>query len=151
MTSPWPAGNALLYRNGEFVSAISMPYTPNGTNASIVVGSTPALKVSKNLLDYNITEKIKGIKSSDNKNHTVKETTENWTYQLKIKSNLDRKANLEISDSRPKEAKILEISPKPYEVTATGLKWKLLADPRQKISINYTYQVVNTERMDASS
>lgn len=27
MTAPWPTGNALLYRNGEFVSSITMPYT----------------------------------------------------------------------------------------------------------------------------
>lgn len=151
MKLPWPAGNALLYRNGEFVSSISMPYTANGTNASIEVGSTPDLKVSKSLKDYNISEKVRAVKSADNQNHTVKETTENWTYQLKIDSSLDMKANLEVSDSRPKEAKILAISPKPFEVTATGLKWKLLAEPHQKIAINYTYQVVNTERMDASS
>ena len=151
MKLPWPAGNALLYRNGEFVSSISMPYTANGTNASIEVGSTPGLKVSKSLKDYNISEKIRAVTSADNQNHTIKETTENWTYQLKIDSSLDMKANLEVTDSRPKEAKILAISPKPFEVTATGLKWKLLADPRQKIAINYTYQVVNTESMDASS
>lgn len=151
MKLPWPAGNALLYRNGEFVSSISMPYTANGTNASIVVGSTPDLKVSKSLKDYNVSEKVRAVKSADNQNHTVKETTENWTYQLKIDSSLDRKANLEVSDSRPKEAKILAISPKPFEVTATGLKWKMQMEPRQKIFMNYTYQVVNTERMDASS
>jgi hypothetical protein len=151
MKLPWPAGNALLYRDGEFVSSISMPYTANGTNASIEVGSTPDLKVSKSLKDYNISEKIKIVKSADNQNHTVKETTENWTYQLKIDSSLDTKANLEVTDARPKEAKILAISPKPFEVTATGLKWKLQAEPSQKIAINYTYQVVNTERMDASS
>lgn len=148
MKLPWPAGNALLYRDGEFVSSISMPYTANGTNASIEVGSTPGLKVSKSLLGYNISEKIRAVTSTGNQNRTVKETTENWTYQLKIESSLDTKANLEVSDSRPKEAKILAISPKPFEVTATGLKWKLLAEPRQKIAINYTYQVVNTERMD---
>jgi hypothetical protein len=45
----------------------------------------------------------------------------------------------------------MAISPKPFEVTATGLKWKLTLEPQQKIAINYTYQVVNTERMDASS
>ena len=151
MKLPWPAGNALLYRDGEFVSRISMPYTANGTNASIEVGSTPDLKVSKSLKDYNVSEKIRAVTSADNQNHTVKETTENWTYQLKIDSSLDRKANLEVTDSRPKEAKILAILPKPFEVTATGLKWKLLMEPRQKIAINYTYQVVNTERMDASS
>lgn len=151
MKLPWPAGNALLYRDGEFVSSISMPYTANGTNASIEVGSTPELKVSKSLMNYNISEKIRAITSTDNQNHTVKETTENWTYQLKIESSLDTKANLEVTDSRPKEAKILAISPKPFEVTATGLKWKLLAEPRQKIAINYTYQVVNTERMDVLS
>jgi hypothetical protein len=41
LSAPWPAGKALLYRDGEFVSSITMPYTPNGTNASIVVGSSP--------------------------------------------------------------------------------------------------------------
>jgi len=148
MTAPWPAGNALLYKDGEFVSAISMPYTPNGTNASIVVGSTPDLKVSKNLKDYNITEKMGAIKSADGQNHTIKETTENWTYQLKIQSNLDRTANLEVSDSRPMEAKIVSITPNPFEMTATSLKWKLLVEPRQKVAINYTYQVVTTEPMD---
>lgn len=150
MAAPWPSGKALLYKDGEFVSSISMPYTPNGTNASIVVGSTPDLKVSKNLKDYNITEKIKAIKSADNQNHTIKETTENWTYQLKIQSNLDRTANLEVSDSRPMEAKIISIMPKPAEITATSLKWKLLVEPRQKVAINYTYQVVTTEPIDAS-
>jgi hypothetical protein len=128
-----------------------MPYTPNGTNASIVVGSSPDLKVSKNLKDYNLTEKIKAIESGDNQNHTVKETTENWTYQLKIKSNLDRTANLEVSDSRPKEARIVTVTPEPAEMTATSLTWKLLVGPRQKMAINYTYQVVTTEAMDASS
>jgi len=149
MMLPWPAGNALLYRNGEFVSSIYMPYTANGTNASIEVGSTPDLKVSKNLKNYNISEKILATKLADNQNHTVKETTENWTYQLKIESNLDRTSNLEVSDSRPKEAKILAISPEPSELTATDLKWKLLMEPRQKLDINYTYQVVNTERLDS--
>ena len=128
-----------------------MPYTANGTNASIEVGSTPDLKVSKNLKNYNISEKILATKLADNQNHTVKETTENWTYQLKIESNLDRTGNLEVSDSRPKEAKILAISPEPSELTATDLKWKLLVEPRQKLDINYTYQVVNTERMGASN
>ena len=151
MTAPWPAGKALLYKDGEFVSTISMPYTPNGTNASIVVGSSPDLKVSKNLKDYNITEKIRAIVSGDNQNRTVKETTENWTYQLKIKSNLDRTANLEVSDTRPMEARIVMVTPNPAEMTATSFKWKLLVEPRQKIAINYTYQVVTTEAMDASS
>ncbi len=148
MAAPWPAGKALLYKDGEFVSAISMPYTPNGTNASIVVGSSPDLKVSKNLKEYNITEKLKAIKSADNQNHTIKETTENWTYQLKIQSNLDRTANLEVSDSRPMEAKIISITPKPAEMTATSLKWKLRVEPRQKMALNYTYQVVTTEPME---
>lgn len=151
MKLPWPAGYALLYRNGEFVSSISMSYTTNGTNASIEVGPTPDLKVSKDLKNYNISEKIRAVTSVDNQNHTVKETTENWTYQLKIGSSLDKKANIEVTDSRPKEAKILAISPKPTEVSATVLKWKLQLEPRQKIAINYTYQVVNTESMDASS
>lgn len=146
MQMPWPSGKAMLYRNDEYVSTITMPYTPSGTNASIVVGPSPDLKVSKKLLNYSITEKIKPIQS-DNMTRTVKETTENWTYQLKIESNLDRAANLEVSDSRPKEAKIISVSPEPSETTATTMKWMIALDPRVKTAIDYTYQVVTTETL----
>ncbi len=148
MQIPWPSGKALLYRNDEYVSTITMPYTPSGTNASIVVGPTPDLKVSKKLSDYNITENIRAIQS-DNRTHTVKETTENWTYNLSIENNLDREATLEVSDSRPKEAKIISISPQPTETTATTMKWRVILQPREKTAIDYVYQVVTTEALNS--
>ncbi|MBN1235085.1 MAG: DUF4139 domain-containing protein [Methanotrichaceae archaeon] len=146
LINPWPTGKAWLYRNDEYVSTIEMPYTPAGTNASIVVGPSADLKVESNLFDYNITENIKVIGSAGG-NHTVKETIEAWTYKLKIKSNLDRPANLEVTDSIPREAVILSVSPQPDESTATSLKWKLQLLPRQKTAINYTYQVTTTESL----
>ena len=148
LTSPWPSGKALLYRDDEYVSTIQMPYTPAGTNASIVVGPSADLKVESRLSDYNITENIREI-ASGARNHTVKETTETWTYNLKIKSNLDRAANLEVTDSVPQEAVIVSITPEPAESTATSLKWKLALAPRQKTAINYTYQVITTESLDS--
>jgi hypothetical protein len=149
LTNPWPTGKALLYRNDEYVSTIEMPYTPAGTNASLVVGSSADLKVERKLLDYNITENIKEI-GTGARNHTVKETTETWTYYLKIKSNLDRVAALEVTDTVPQEAVILSVTPKPAESTATSLKWKLQLAPRQKAAINYTYQVITTESLDSA-
>jgi hypothetical protein len=147
LDSPWPTGNALLYRGDEYVSTIEMPYTPAGTNASIVVGPSADLKVERKLLDYNITEKIKAI-GPEGGNHTVKETTETWTYYLKIKSNLDRAAALEVTDTVPQEAVIVSVSPEPAESTATSLRWKLALAPRQKTAINYTYEVITTESLD---
>ncbi len=147
MQTPWPSGRAMLYRNDEYVSTITMPYTAVGTNASIVVGPSPDLKVTKKLSGYNITEAIKAI-PSENRTHSVKETTENWTYNLKIESNLDREAILEVSDSRPKEAKIISISMEPMETTATSMKWRVSLQPREKTAIDYTYQVVKTESLD---
>jgi len=149
LTNPWPTGKALLYRNDEYVSTIEMPYTPAGTNASIVVGSSADLKVERKLLDYNITENIREI-GTGARNHTVKETTETWTYYLKIKSNLDRVAALEVTDTVPQEAVILSVTPKPAESTATSQKWKLQLAPRQKAAINYTYQVITTESLDSA-
>jgi hypothetical protein len=147
MDKPWPSGDAMLYRNGEYVSTINMPYTPAGTNASIEVGSSPDLKVEKKLKDYNITEKIRDIVGSDEKNHTVKETTETWAYHLKIESNLDRPANLEVTDSKPQEGKLISVSMEPAETTATMLKWKLTVQPRDKPAIDYAYQIVRTETL----
>jgi len=145
---PWPSGDALLYRDDNYISTIVMPYTPTGTNASIVVGPSSDLKVSKKLLGYNITEKIKAIKGSDNQTHAVKETTENSTYQLEAQSNIDRPASVEVTDTRPKDARIVAISPEPSETTATGLMWNLSLLPREKRLLNYTYQVVTTESLD---
>jgi len=147
VTSPWPTGNALLYRNDEYVSTIEMPYTPAGTNASIVVGPSADLKVERKLFDYNKTENIKVIGSGLG-NHTVKETIEAWTYNLKIKSNLDRAAMLEVTDSIPQEAAIVAVTPKPAERTAISLKWKLGLLSRQKMAINYTYQIITIESLD---
>ncbi|MFZ3148671.1 MAG: DUF4139 domain-containing protein [Methanothrix sp.] len=148
LTNPWPTGSAMLYRNDEYVSTIDMPYTPAGTNASIVVGPSADLKVESKLSDYNITENIREI-GSGARNHTVKETTETWTYYLKIKSNMDRVAALEVTDTVPQEAVIISVTPKPAESTATSLKWKLALAPRQKTAINYTYQVTTTESLDS--
>jgi hypothetical protein len=150
MSNPWPSGRALLYRNDEYVSTIDMPYTPSGTNASIVVGSSADLKVARKLKDYNITEKILEVNSSG-KNHTIKETTETWTYHLKIESNLDRAATLEATDTLPQEAEIIAVSPAPAETTATSQKWRLSLQPRQKTAIDYTYQVVSTESLEGMS
>jgi hypothetical protein len=149
LTNPWPTGKAMLYRNDEYVSTIEMPYTPAGTNASLVVGPSADLKVERKLLDYNKTENIREI-GSGARNHTVKETTETWTYYLKIKSNLDRVAALEVTDTVPQEAVILSVTPKLAESTATSLKWKLQLAPRQKAAINYTYQVITTESLDSA-
>jgi hypothetical protein len=147
MKNPWPSGAAMLYRNDEYVSTISMPYTPAGTNASIDVGPSADLKVSKKLKDYNITEKIREVKGSDEKNHTVKETTETWTYHLKIESNLDRPTRMEVTDSKPQEGKLVSVSPEAAETTATMLKWKLAVPPRDKPAIDYAYQIVKTETL----
>jgi hypothetical protein len=126
-----------------------MPYTPAGTNASIVVGPSANLKVESKLFDYNITENIKVIGSVQG-NHTVKETTETWTYHLKIKSNLDRVAALEVTDTVLQEVVILSVSPEPAKSTATSLKWKLTLAPRQKAAINYTYQVITAESLNSA-
>ncbi len=147
LNSPWPTGNALLYRDDEYVSTIKMPYTPSGTNASIVVGPSADLKVERKLSDYNKTENIKVIGQKDG-NRTVKETNETWTYSLKIKSNQDRSAALEVTDIIPQEAVIISVSPKPAESSATSLKWKLQLMPRQETAINYTYQVTTTESLN---
>jgi hypothetical protein len=147
MQNPWPSGRALLYRDDEYVSTIDMPYTPSGTNASIVVGPSADLKVARKLKDYNITEKILEV-NSGGKNHTIKETTETWTYHLKIESNLDRVATLEATDTHPQEAEIIAVSPAPAETTATSQKWRLSLQPRQKTAIDYTYKVVSTESLE---
>ena len=68
---------------------------------------------------------------------------------LKIKSNLDRVAALEVTDTVPQEAVIISVTPKPAESTATSLKWKLQLSPRQKTAINYTYEVITTESLNS--
>jgi hypothetical protein len=147
LPGPWPSGKALIYKNEEYVSTLQMPYTASGSNATIVVGSSADLKVARKLSDYNITEKILEVRSGE-WNHSVKETTQIWTYHLKIESNLDRAATLEVTDSKPQEAVLLSVSPKPAESSATSLKWRLLLAPRQKTAIDYSYKVVSTESLD---
>ena len=145
MPTPWPAGTALLYRNDEYVTTFTMPYTPTGTNTSIIVGPSPDLKVVKVLKDYNITERTKKIDTGNNQTHDVKEITENWTYKLNIDNNQERSVMLEISDTKPKEARMTFAEPKSTETTATGLKWKIALEPRQKRVVDYSYQTVTTE------
>lgn len=150
MKNPWPSGTAQLYRNDDYVSTINMPYTASGTNATLVIGPSADLKVARKLLDYNITEKIRAL-TSGGRNHTVKETTETWTYHLKVESNLDRTATLEATDTLPQEAEIIDVAPKPAETTATSLKWRLHLTPRQKTAIDYSYRVVTTESLDGAN
>jgi len=150
MKNPWPSGTALLYRNDDYVSTIDMPYTASGTNATLVIGPSADLKVTRKLKDYNVTEKIRAI-TSNGRNHTVKETTETWTYHLKVESNLDRAATLEATDNLPQEAEMIDVTPKPAETTATSLKWRLQLLARQKTAIDYSYRVVTTESLDGSS
>ncbi|HNQ55382.1 MAG TPA: hypothetical protein PKG66_08205, partial [Methanothrix sp.] len=68
-------------------------------------------------------------------------------YNLSITSNLDRNASLEVTDSKPAEARILEISPDPKEITATSLKWDLPLSSRQKMAVIYSYAVTRTESL----
>ncbi len=144
MLIPWPAGKAQIYKTDEYVTSIAIPFTPAGTNASIILGASPDLKVSKKLKDYNETENIRAVKTGDNETHTIRETTKNWTYELKIESNIDNLASLEVADIKPKEAKMLSANPEPSETTATNLKWEINLDPRKEFAIDYSYQIKTT-------
>ncbi|WP_369424812.1 DUF4139 domain-containing protein [Methanothrix sp.] len=137
---PWPDGNAQIFRDGEYVTTLSMPYTAKGANASLSLGPSADLKLSKKLMDYNITENIVSFG-----NGTAKVTTENWTYQLEIKSNTDKEIDLEVKDTIPMEAKVIAVSPEPSEMTATLLKWNLKVAPREEMKIRYAYRVVTVE------
>lgn len=150
LQNPWPTGEALLYKEGEYVSSIEMPYTPAGTNATLDLGASADIKVESKLVDYNVTENIKAIGSKDG-NHTIKETIEVWTYNLSITSNLDRPASLEVTDIMPAKAKIISVSPRPSEITATSLKWEIQLSERQKTAINYSYEVISTDSLDRLS
>lgn len=137
---PWPDGNAQVFRDGEYVTTLSMPYTAKGANASLSMGPSADLKLSKKLIDYNITENVVSFG-----NDTAKVTTENWTYQLEIKSNTDKEIDLEVKDTIPMEAKVIDVSPEPSEITATLLKWNLKVAPREETKIRYAYTVVTVE------
>jgi len=150
MQVPWPSGTAQVYSDGEYVSTIQIPYTPNGTNASLNVGSSADLKVEKKLLDYNVTETIREVKAEHNSTSTVKETNTTSVYSLEVESNLDRPALLEITDSYPMASKMLYIAPEPSELTATGLKWRIALDPREKTTIEYAYSEIDVETVSGS-
>ncbi|MBC7079809.1 MAG: DUF4139 domain-containing protein [Methanothrix sp.] len=140
---PWPNGNVQVFRDGEYVTTLSMPYTAKGANASLSLGPSADLKLSKKLMDYNITENVVSFG-----NGTAKVTTENWTYQLEIKSNTDKEIDLEVKDTIPMEAKVIDVSPEPSEMTATLLKWNLSVAPREEMKIRYAYRVVTVETID---
>lgn len=147
MKDPWPAGSALLYKNGEYVSEVKIPFTPTGTEAEIEVGSSSDLKVSRKLANYTSAEEIVTVAGAGNASSAMKVTTETWTYHLTIKSNLDRNATAEVSDRKPLKAEMISAMPEPKETTATGLEWELELLPRQEVTIDYTYRVVTKEVM----
>ncbi len=147
MKDPWPAGSALLYKNDEYVSEVEVPFTPAGTEAEIVVGSSADLKVSRKLANYSSTEEIVQVPGAGNATTAMKVTTETWTYHLSLKSNVDRNATAEVSDRKPLKAEIVSTEPQPKETTATGLEWELEIQPREEATINYTYRVVTKEVM----
>ena len=146
MDVPWPSGTALLYRNGEYVSTINIPYTPVGSDESIVVGSSADLTVLKELKEYTVQERF--LNATENSTEAIKETTETWKYQLKVTSEIDRAAAIEVTDSRPMEALMIEISPEPVETTATSLKWEIALEPRQEVLIEYSYKIITTETVE---
>ncbi|MGC9515237.1 DUF4139 domain-containing protein [Methanocrinis sp.] len=147
MKDPWPAGSALLYKNGEYVSEVKIPFTPTGTEAEIEVGSSSDLKVSRKLANYTSAEEIVTVAGAGNASSAMKVTTETWTYHLTIKSNLDRNATAEVSDRKPLKAEMISAVPEPKETTATGLEWELELLPREEVAIDYTYRVVTKEVM----
>ncbi len=147
MKDPWPAGSALLYKNGEYVSDVEIPYTPVGTEAEIEVGSSADLKVERKLANYTPLEEIVTVPGAGNTTTAMKVTTETWTYQLSLKSNVDRNATAEVSDTKPMNAELISAEPEPSEMTATGLEWVLEVPPREEVTIEYSYRVVTKEVM----
>ncbi|OPY50504.1 MAG: hypothetical protein A4E51_01722 [Methanosaeta sp. PtaU1.Bin055] len=81
----------------------------------------------------------------------MKVTTETWTYQLSLKSNVDRTATAEVSDTKPLRAEMISAVPEPKEMTATGLEWVLEIPPREEVTIEYTYRVVTKEVLASKS
>ncbi|HNR58505.1 MAG TPA: hypothetical protein PKJ51_08620, partial [Methanothrix sp.] len=126
---------------------VEIPYTPTGTEAEIDVGSSADLKVERKLANYTSAEEIVTIPGAGNASSAMKVTTETWTYQLSLKSNVDRNATAEVSDTKPLKAEMISAEPEPSEMTATGLEWVLEIPPREEVAIEYTYQVVTKEVM----
>ena len=141
----------MLYRDDEYVSTIEMPYTSAGTNASIVVGPSADLKVESKLTDYNITEKIKEINSDGRKSHR-KRDHRGLDLHLKIESNLDRSAALEVTDTIPQEAVDNLCLARTFRDHGHQLEVETATlTPRQKTAINYSYQVKTTESLDGTN
>jgi len=126
---------------------VEISYTPTGTEAEINVGSSADLKVERKLANYTSAEEIVTIPGAGNASSAMKVTTETWTYQLSLKSNVDRNATAEVSDTKPLKAEMISAEPEPSEMTATGLEWVLEIPPREEVAIEYTYQVVTKEVM----
>lgn len=145
---PWPSGSAGIYREGEYVTTVEFPYTAKGANASLTLGTSADLKVSRKLKDYNITERIVTVDLDANNTRSYKETTENWTYQLELKSSTDKEIDVEVTDSKPKEAEVINITLDPTEITATGFKWIVQVLPHKEVKFLYTYRLVKTESLD---
>ena len=145
MKDPWPAGQALLYRNDEYVSMVKIPFTPPGTEAEIDLGSSSDLKVERKLANYTTSEEIVIVPGAGNATSPMKVTTETWTYELSIKGNVDRNATAEVYDTKPLRGEMISAEPKPTETTATALKWVLELQPREETKIEYTYRIVTRE------
>jgi hypothetical protein len=145
MDDPWPAGSALLYRNDEYVSMVEIPFTPSGTEAEINVGSSSDLKVGRKLANYSTSEEMVIVPGAGNATQPMKVTTETWTYELSIKSNVDRNATAEVSDTKPLRGEMISAEPEPTEATATTLEWVLELQPREEVVIEYAYRIVTRE------
>ena len=150
MDDPWPSGKALLYKRGEYVTDLEIPYTPKGTEASIVIGSSADVTVSKERTNYTVKEEMKETPGKGNSTITVLVTTETSTYVLKLKSNLDRNATVEVEDRKPLKAELILANPEPSKTTDTGLEWEVELEPRQEIEIEYVYKIVTMESLDDS-
>jgi len=150
MDDPWPSGKALLYKRGEYVTDLEIPYTPKGTESSIVVGASADVTVSKERTNYTVKEEMKATPGKGNSTITVLVTTETSTYMLKLKSNLDRNATIEIKDRKPLKAELISVSLEPSKTTDSGLEWDVDLEPRQELEIEYVYKIVTMESLDDS-
>jgi len=64
---------------------------------------------------------------------------------------VDRPDVLEISDARPMDSKLINVSMNSSELMATGMKWRRTLSPWEKRTISYSYQVITTEPLDSSA
>jgi hypothetical protein len=143
---PWPSGRAFLYKSGDYVAEVSFPYTQQGANASLNLGPSSEIKVSKKMLSYNSSEQIVTVPGKDG-NGSIKVKTENFTYQLDLKNLAKDPLFAEVRDNRPMKSEIVSFNPTPSETTATTMKWNLNITPGKEIKIEYTYRLVETESL----